>query len=207
MQSAQTVMVSRQNAFVYDESASGRCHDKETGSSYNYFRDYDPTTGRYLTSDPIGLRGGLNTFTYALSNPLRYVDPFGLDVAVTLYPGAVGAGHVGIGVNTPNTTGFYPAPGASQFSVAAGQPVPGVMQPDTRTPIDTITIPTTPAQDKAIQDFIYARRFFPGNYDLNDRNCATTVRDALGAGGVNTPETILPKTLFENLQQQFAPRP
>ncbi|WP_262880413.1 RHS repeat-associated core domain-containing protein, partial [Pseudomonas paralcaligenes] len=44
---------------------------------YNYFRDYDPQTGRYVESDPIGLNGGLNTYAYVISNPLRYVDPKG----------------------------------------------------------------------------------------------------------------------------------
>jgi hypothetical protein len=46
---------------------------------YNYFRDYDPQTGRYAKSDPIGLQGGLNTYAYVKSNPLRYVDSLGLD--------------------------------------------------------------------------------------------------------------------------------
>ncbi len=178
-----------------------------TGLYYNYFRYYDPATGRYITSDPIGLNGGINAYTYALNNPLRYIDPTGLDVTVSLYPGASGFGHVGIGVNTPNTTGFYPAPDASNFDVVRGQPVPGVMQPDTRTPTGTITIPTTPAQDQAIQDFINQRTQNPGSYDLNDRNCTTTVRDALGAGEVNTPHTILPRTLFDNLRQEFSPKP
>lgn len=45
---------------------------------YNYFRDYDPQVGRYVESDPIGIHGGLNTYAYALANPLTYVDPYGL---------------------------------------------------------------------------------------------------------------------------------
>lgn len=183
----------------------GREIDWTTGLYCFRARWYDPVVGRWLSKDPIGISGGLNQYVFCGNNPVNFTDPFGLYLTVSLYPGAGRFGHVGIGVNSPNTTGFYAAPGASTISIAAGQPVPGVMQPDTRVPITTVVIPTTPQQDQAVQNFINQRINNPGNYDVNDRNCATTVHDALGAGGVNTPETIFPKILINNLQQQFTP--
>ncbi len=45
---------------------------------YNYFRDYDPKLGRYTKRDPIGLLGGLNTYAYALGNPIGISDSMGL---------------------------------------------------------------------------------------------------------------------------------
>ena len=55
----------------------GQYADKETGLSYNYYRDYDPVTGRYVQSDPIGLLGGSNPYVYGISNPFAYADPDG----------------------------------------------------------------------------------------------------------------------------------
>jgi len=55
----------------------GQYYDAETGLNYNYFREYEPTTGRYVESDPVGLGGGGDTYAYATGNPLGEVDPSG----------------------------------------------------------------------------------------------------------------------------------
>jgi RHS repeat-associated protein len=67
--------------------------DKETNLHYNYFRDYDPSIGRYGESDPIGLRGGLNTYAYVGNRPLRLVDPLGLETCVLITRGTLGFGN------------------------------------------------------------------------------------------------------------------
>jgi RHS repeat-associated protein len=56
----------------------GQQYDAATGLHYNYFRDYEPGTGRYVQSDPIGLLGGMTTYSYGDSNPLLLSDSLGL---------------------------------------------------------------------------------------------------------------------------------
>ena len=64
--------------FRLDLRLPGQVEDEETGLYYNGRRYYDPDRGRYLTPDPLGLAAGINTYTYAAGNPLKYVDPEGL---------------------------------------------------------------------------------------------------------------------------------
>ncbi|MEJ2940596.1 RHS repeat-associated core domain-containing protein, partial [Escherichia coli] len=55
----------------------GQYLDRETGLHYNLHRYYDPDVGRFMVTDPIGLRGGLNLYQYG-PNPLSWIDPLGL---------------------------------------------------------------------------------------------------------------------------------
>jgi len=91
-------------AFVYNLRFPGQIYDAHTQLMYNHFRDYDPAVGRYVESDPIGLKGGINTYAYALPNPLSHSDRLGLttktlclnpaNILACLAAGEVTAGQV-----------------------------------------------------------------------------------------------------------------
>ncbi|WP_170167505.1 phospholipase effector Tle1 domain-containing protein [Amphritea balenae] len=57
---------------------AGQYFDAESGLHYNYMRDYNPRTGRYLSADPMGLLAGINRYAYVRSNPVNASDPLGL---------------------------------------------------------------------------------------------------------------------------------
>ena len=93
-------------AFTCNLRLPGQYFDKETNLHYNYYRDYDPATGRFPQSDPIGLLGGINTYVYT-NNPLGEIDPFGL---MGNAPGTYGRGGSSGPSNTTVPVATTPAP-------------------------------------------------------------------------------------------------
>lgn len=65
-------------ALVFNMRFSGQQYDARAGLAYNYLRDYEAETGRYIQSDPVGLSFDPSTYAYVRANPVSYVDPYGL---------------------------------------------------------------------------------------------------------------------------------
>jgi len=82
--------------FTYNLRFPGQYYDQETGLHYNYFRDYNPKTGRYVQADPIGFDGGdVNLYAYVGNNSIMRTDPTGLTWATNanfLYDFLTGSG-------------------------------------------------------------------------------------------------------------------
>jgi RHS repeat-associated protein len=65
--------------YTFNHRYPGQQANAESGLNYNYRRDgYEPQTGRYTQSDPLGIFAGASTYGYVDSNPIAYTDPSGL---------------------------------------------------------------------------------------------------------------------------------
>ncbi len=102
---------------------------------YNYYRDYDPTLGRYVQADPIGLGGDTNPYVYALGNPMVNIDPYGLE--------------------TPGPNGTKQVPG-TKYRVRIDQPTSGRGQPHAHIydpkgrPVGAVKLDGTPSHKQGL---------------------------------------------------------
>jgi RHS repeat-associated protein len=87
--------------FTFNLRFPGQYFDNESNLSYNLHRDYNPNWGRYIESDPIGLAGGLNTYTYVDGNTLSHFDYSGLDVWIEGPSGSEPRPHLSVSVGNP----------------------------------------------------------------------------------------------------------
>lgn len=194
--------------FTFNQRFPGQQYDAETGLHYNNARYYDPRTGRYITSDPIGLAGGLNTFLYAAGSPLSTIDPSGLDwITVFLFGGQNGSyGHIGYSINNRPPEGYYPGSISDglqgNLQLALGRRPPGVVKLEHSPATASITFEISPERALAAQ--LHAEGFViaPGNYELYSRNCTHVASSVLNAAGVvDVPATMFPKKLMIDLER------
>jgi RHS repeat-associated protein len=82
--------------------------DSETGLNYYGFRYYNPSTGRWLSRDPIEERGGLNLYAHVVNSPVNWIDPLGLDADA--YSGLGGTVLSGKGLNGNCASSVLPGP-------------------------------------------------------------------------------------------------
>jgi RHS repeat-associated protein len=102
-------------AFVFDLRLPGQRYDAMTGLYYNYFRDYDAATGRYIQVDLIGLAGGIDPYLYANGSPWRYTDANG-NVPLPVITAAIGLISAAVGDTAVQVYGMYRSDWCKDFN-------------------------------------------------------------------------------------------
>ncbi|WP_242894341.1 RHS repeat-associated core domain-containing protein, partial [Stenotrophomonas maltophilia] len=181
-----------------------------SGLFYNYFRDYDPASARYVESDPVGLNAGISTYGYVISNPARFTDPLGLTTTlITTYDFGI-ANHSAIHVSIPGKPDFLYDPSGT-YAPGGRRGTGGLFegrdaslasykkyQVGTGSRVELTVIPLTPEQELTLianaEEWGDARGFW----------CASHVSGALD-GMCGIKQTLFPGVLHKSAKAAECP--
>ena len=170
----------------------GQYFDAESGLSYDVNRDYEPATGRYMQSDPIGLNGGMSTFSYALANPANQSDLFGLVTGVTVWQ-PVGWGESSFGHISTDINGTTYSFGPKGMTVV---PTDEYLSKNSFRDGTEVTLNLTPEQDEMLRNFLSRPQ---GDYSPLKNNCGSPLQRGLKSLGIDTGNQTLPVSLGNQL--------
>jgi RHS repeat-associated protein len=192
--------------YVLNLRYPGQYFDAESGTNYNINRTYEPTTGRYLQSDPIGFDGGISTYGYVNLNPLNGIDPLGL-ADLYIWKGYNGDwGHSSLKLNDGTYISWWPQDINHEYTSPLGSLAPALFEADARVN-QTYDLDRTLERHKESQ-IIHLDNLDEGairdwwekfkrshKYNSTGQNCSTTVVDALEAGGSGRHLIMYPKPM------------
>jgi RHS repeat-associated protein len=172
----------------------GQYYDEDNDLWSNGFRYYDAKVGRYIQSDPIGLAGGINPYSYVGGDPVNYVDPLGLDREIIFWapilrsPGSW-FGHVSSvdgdgGNNSFGTHGWDKTYPTAKEYISRQNSRQGPNRSGTG-----LVVGLTPLQDKLFDACMAGKRLDNHPYNGFSNNCTTAAQQCLNFVGVSVPES------------------
>ena len=211
--------VSLASAFAQNLMFPGQYEDQESGLSHNWHRTYDPTLGRYLQSDPIGLAGGINRYAYVGGNPLAWTDFTGLDASIIITEKGPDSttGHAGMifqdqfgncfsydqSAKSPDSKIGH---AISRLGLLGGLPAPANVKVDIVScdQLDKgIRIPLSSKQDHQLSQCVIKEMDDPKLYTLYGNNCAGSIASLMRCAGIPAYQPMDPRP--NAIGNQFTP--